>query len=193
MAIAIDADAHKTLQSVPVIPSPWKPILDITGNLLTVDDVGIVTFSHYSAKEYLLRTDAEQPDNMADSDWAVVQRYLLQQNEAHEELFAVCLTYLGFPEFEKYLNYEEGGGSTNGIDAWARQNPFVSYAARWWNYHMEELSKATTELQPTVVKKMEALLIPGSKKLHVLMNTYLNMRAKASNMGWTLHSGAMSV
>lgn len=192
-AIAIEPDAHRSLKAVHITPFPWKPILDITCNLLTADDANFVNFTHYSAKEYLTRLDSEQPDNMSAEDWTVVQRYLLHPDHAHQLMFDVCLAYLGFSEFEQYLDFEECGGSTNGIDSWVKASPFVSYAARWWNYHMEELSRASEEVPGVVIKRLGDLIVPGSKRLHVLMNTYLNMRAKVSNMGWTLHPGAMYV
>lgn len=190
-AIGVDPSSHRKSKDVPIILSPWKPILDITGNLLAVDDANVINFTHYSAKEYLTRTDAEKPDSMSPADWEIIQRYFLKPDEAHEDMFAICLTYMCFPEFERFLDYEESGGSTYGIDAWVEESKFVRYSARWWNYHMEELAKAGDGvLNPTVEKMLKEVLVPGSRKLWNLMNTYLNMRAKRDPGGWTLHTEA---
>ncbi|TGZ77426.1 hypothetical protein EX30DRAFT_366680 [Ascodesmis nigricans] len=179
IAIAIE-EHHKTYSDVRIMPQP-RVILEITGNLLAVNDSGQAQFVHYSAKEYLIRNDVERPRDLSDEEWKAVQRYRISEQEAHLQMFKSCFDFLLFPEFAKSVE------SKNGCIEWLKQSSFVGYAARWWNYHMESVTTELSAIPDAVEERLKKILAPGCKELHIITNIYLNMRAKFFN-GWSLHN-----
>lgn len=103
---------------------------------LVVVNEGTVRHLHYTAPEYLMRTES------------------LQLPEPHEIIASSCLTYLQFRVFSEGACFEKvpirpdcfdaiPGIENTAVSERLRRYPFVQYAARYWGYHSLHCSGET--------------------------------------------------
>lgn len=90
-------------------------------NSLVREDDGILTFSHFSVKEYLMSIGPD-PGPLA--------RFRLDEGHSHGYLAETCLTYLLLEQFDQDFTQSE-----ERIRGALEANPFYHYASHYWNYH----------------------------------------------------------
>lgn len=108
-------------------------------NSLVREDDGILTFSHFSVKEYLTSIGP---------DAGPLARFRLDEGHSHGYLAETCLTYLLLEQFD-----QEFAQSEEEIRGALEANPFYRYASHYWTYHARN-SAETSVQTPSLVKRL---------------------------------------
>lgn len=108
-------------------------------NSLVREDDGILTFSHFSVKEYLISIG---PDS------GPLARFRLDEDHSHAYLAETCLTYLLLEQFDREFTQSE-----EKIRGALEANPFYRYASHYWTYHARN-SAETSVQTPSLVKHL---------------------------------------
>ncbi|KAL1619686.1 hypothetical protein SLS54_006623 [Diplodia seriata] len=130
---------------------------------LVKEDNGVLTFSHFSIKEYL-GTIALDSGSLA--------KFRLDENRSHDYLAETCLTYLLMENFnQEYTQSEEKIHST------IQSSHFYSYASLNWTYH----ARNSVEEPSRVPYLVERLFEPQKSNNFVLwayswIRHYINVR-----------------
>lgn len=121
-------------------PMDMEKILCHYNSLIREDD-GILTFSHFSVKEYLISIGP---------DAGPLARFRLDEKNSHEYLAETCLTYLLLDQFDQeFTQFEE---KTRGA---LETNPFYRYASHYWTYHARNSAETSVQISSLVKRLFE--------------------------------------
>jgi ankyrin repeat protein len=113
---------------------------DIVGycsSLITISDEGKVSLAHFTVKEFLTSERVKETLNM----------YHIGLEEVHAELAGVCLTYLGYRDFDRQVM-----SSSEEVTKFLEQFSFLEYASKSWAIHAHQVSESETLIHGLIAK-----------------------------------------
>lgn len=133
-AIAIDPAADKENVD-PDDVMDREDVVGYCGSLVTVSDDQKVSLAHFTVKEFLVSTRIKE----------TLSVYYVGEEEVHAELAQVCLTYLGYRDFDR-----SPFTITEDITAFLAEFNFLEYASKSWAIHAHQVSTSESDIHDAI-------------------------------------------
>jgi ankyrin repeat protein len=133
-AIAINpADDNESLDPDDIMDP--EDILGYCGSLIVVSDDQKVSLAHFTVKEFLTSSRIKE----------TLSIYYVGNEEVHAELAQVCLTYLGYMDFDR-----SPFTSIHDMTQFFEEFSFLEYASKSWAIHAQQVSNSENQIHDLI-------------------------------------------
>ncbi|KAF4626816.1 hypothetical protein G7Y89_g11339 [Cudoniella acicularis] len=133
-AIAINPAADKEHFDPDDVMDP-EDVIGYCGSLVTVSSDQRVSLAHFTVKEFLVSNRIKN----------ILSAYYVGDEEVHAELAQVCLTYLGYRDFDR-----PPFASTGDLTDFLVEFNFLEYASKSWAKHAHQVSTSELEIHDSI-------------------------------------------